>query len=107
MSSKGGFIYIITNKNRTVLYIGSTTDIKRRMLEHKSGTIPGFSKKYNCCDLLFFEFFSHIADAAKKETQMKSWKREWKLNLIKTDNPELKDLSKKWFNEDGSLKIEE
>ena len=106
MNSKGGFIYIITNKNRTVLYIGSTTDIKRRILEHKSGAFAGFSKKYNCCDLLFYEFFTHIADAAKRETQIKAWKREWKLNLIKINNPELKDLASEWFNEDGSVKIE-
>jgi len=72
----GGYIYIITNKNRTVLYIGSTTDIKRRIFEHKKRLFGGFSKKYNCCDLLFYEFFPDISDAAKRETQMKAWKRD-------------------------------
>lgn len=88
----GGFVYIITNKYRTVLYIGSTTDIKRRMYEHKNGLFKGFSKKYNCCDLLYVEFFPDIADAAKRETQMKAWKRSWKLELIQKNNPLLLDL---------------
>jgi putative endonuclease len=101
MPAKGGFVYIISNKRRTVLYIGSTTDIKRRMLEHKTGAYPGFSKKYNCCDLLFYEFYSHIADAAKRETQMKAWKRDWKINLIQKDNPEMLDLSRDWLDEKG------
>ena len=100
----GGYLYIITNKNRTVLYIGSTTDIKRRMVEHKKGLLKGFSKKYNCCNLLFFEFFPDIADAAKRETQMKAWKRNWKLELIKKENPELQDLSANWFDEKLNLK---
>ncbi len=76
------------------------------MLEHKLGLYPGFSKKYNCCDLLFFEFFPDIADAAKRETQMKSWKREWKLELIRKGNPNLLDLSMHWFDENGNLKKE-
>jgi len=99
----GGYVYIITNKHRTVLYIGSTTNIKRRMLEHKNGLLKGFSKKYNCCDLLFVDYFIDIADAAKKETQMKAWKRDWKLQLIKVDNPLLVDLSSDWFDEKGNL----
>jgi putative endonuclease len=99
----GGFIYIITNKNRTVLYIGSTTDIKRRIFEHKKRLLNGFSKKYNCCDLLFYEFFPDIADAAKRESQMKAWKRDWKLELIRKGNPALKDLSADWFDANGNL----
>lgn len=99
----GGYIYIITNKYRTVLYIGSTTNIKRRMNEHKHGLLTGFSKKYNCCDLLYFEYFPDMADAAKREKQMKAWKRAWKLELIQKNNINLSDLSADWFDENGNI----
>lgn len=104
MTRKGGWVYIISNKRRTVLYIGSSSNIRQRMFDHKNRTSDGFSKKYNCCDLLYCEFFPDIADAVKRERQMKEWKREWKLNLVKNDNPDLLDLSKDWFDENGTLK---
>ncbi len=100
---KGGYVYIITNKRRTVLYIGSSSNIKQRMFDHKNGTYPGFSKKYNCCDLLYYEFFADISDAVKRERQMKSWKRAWKLELIQKENPYMIDLSNEWFDAKGNL----
>lgn len=104
MVRKGGYVYIVSNKWRTVLYTGSSSAIHQRMFNHKRGFYKGFSKKYNCCDWLYFEFFPDIADAVARERQIKEWKREWKLNLIKKDNPELLDLSKDWFDENGNLK---
>src|SRR5688572_9514790 len=100
----GGIVYIITNKHRTVLYIGVTNNIRRRMLEHKRGTNKGFAQKYNYTDLLYFESFWDIADAIQRETVIKRWKRDWKLELIKMENSDLVDLSIEWFDEHGNLK---
>jgi putative endonuclease len=100
----GGAVYIITNKHRTVLYIGVTNDIRRRMLEHKKVINKGFAKKYQCNELLYFESFWDIADAIQRETVLKRWNRNWKLELIKKENPLLLDLSVDWFDEKGELK---
>jgi len=97
--SKGGGVYIISNKNRTLLYIGVTSDIHRRMFEHKNRIINGFAKKWNCMDLLYFEGFWDIGDAIIREKQMKKWRRDWKLDLIKTSNPLLLDISISWFDD--------
>ena len=102
--SKGGGVYIISNKNRTVLYIGVTSDIFRRMFEHKNRLINGFARQWNCMDLLYFEGHWDIGDAIVREKQMKKWKRDWKLNLIKKENPLLIDLSLEWFDENMQLK---
>lgn len=100
----GGATYIITNKHRTVLYIGVTNNIRRRMYEHKKALNEGFAKKYNCNELLYAEYFWDIADAIQRETVLKKWKRDWKSELIKKENPDLDDLSKDWFDENGELK---
>ncbi len=102
---KGGYIYIMSNRWRTVLYIGLTSDIKERVWQHKTGFFKGFTKKYNCVDLLYFEFFPDIGDAVVREKQMKAWKRDWKMELIKKENPDLKDLSVDWFDEQANLKV--
>jgi putative endonuclease len=87
------FVYILSNKHDTVLYTGVTNNLERRLYEHKSGLVNGFSKKYNLHKLLYYEVFSSIRDAIAREKQLKNWRREWKLNLIKTTNPDLVDLS--------------
>ncbi|WP_218972162.1 GIY-YIG nuclease family protein [Labilibaculum filiforme] len=89
---KGGYIYILSNKNRTTLYIGVTSDLDRRIAEHVEGEGSKFSSKYNLTDLVYFEEFDDIGDAILREKQLKNWRREWKMNLIKSLNPELKDL---------------
>ena len=89
---KGGYIYILSNKNRTTLYIGVTSDLDRRIAEHVEGEGSKFSSKYNLTDLVYFEEFDDISEAIAREKQLKNWKREWKINLIKRLNPELKDL---------------
>ena len=89
---KGGCIYILSNKNRTTLYIGVTSDLDRRIAEHVEGEGSKFSSKYNLTDLVYFEEFDDISEAIAREKQLKNWKREWKINLIKSLNPELKDL---------------
>jgi putative endonuclease len=88
-----GFVYVMSNKVRSVLYIGVTNDLIRRVHEHKSGVIEGFTKRYKCKYLIYYEYFDNIENAIKREKQLKNWKRDWKLDLIKKMNPNLKDLS--------------
>jgi putative endonuclease len=89
---KGGYIYIVTNKNRTVIYIGVTSDLSTRSDQYKKGLGSSFAKKYNCTDLVYYEFFERIEGAIEREKQLKNWKRVWKDELIKGFNPQLKDL---------------
>jgi putative endonuclease len=86
------YLYLIINYTNSVLYLGVTNDIKRRINEHKDGINNGFSKKYNCNKLVWFEKYSDIRLAIEKEKSMKKWKREYKLNLIIEKNSDWKDL---------------
>ena len=93
---KQAYIYIMSNYDRTVLYIGVTNNLERRITEHKEGIGSKFTQKYNCVYLIYHERIQGIEQAIKREKQLKNWKREWKINLIKEINPELKDLSEAW-----------
>ena len=75
-----------------VLYIGVTNDLRRRYWEHKQGRIEGFTQKYKCKKLVYYEYFTDINCAIRKEKQLKNWHRDWKLNLIKQGNPNFIDL---------------
>jgi putative endonuclease len=97
---KYSFVYIMSNKNRTVLYIGVTNNIEERVKQHKSGCGSAFTKKYNATELLYFEKILRFDLAIDREKQLKNWHKEWKWNLIKTDNPELKDQAAEWFTEE-------
>ena len=94
---KTGYVYIMSNKNRTTFYIGVTNDIARRVAEHKEGSGSKFTAKYKLHDLVYFEVIYDIEQAIRREKQLKNWHREWKLNLIKELNPEMKDLSEMIF----------
>ena len=98
------WVYFMANAYNNVLYIGITNDLFRRVYEHKSHKIKGFSYKYNCDKLVYFEEFSYVNDAILREKQLKNWKREWKNNLVNTINPDWSDLSLKW---DKDLRNEE
>lgn len=87
------FVYILSNKHRTVFYIGVTNDIQRRVAEHKDFKGSSFCKRYNVTDLMYYEYTHDIYAAITREKQLKNWHRDWKINLIKQDNPEMKDLS--------------
>ncbi|KKP58699.1 MAG: excinuclease ABC subunit C [Candidatus Gottesmanbacteria bacterium GW2011_GWA1_34_13] len=93
MSRFSYYVYIITNKLRTVFYIGITNNLDRRIYEHKHDSIEGFSKQYKLHNLVYFEEYPSVTDAITREKQLKGWHREWKINLIKTINPSLKDLT--------------
>ena len=96
---KYGFVYILSNKNRTTLYIGVTNNIERRVLEHKAGIGSAFTKRYNVHDLMYWERIYGMGKAIAREKQLKNWHKEWKWNLIKENNPGLKDLAADWFTE--------
>ena len=80
------------NKGRSTLYVGVTNDLLRRINEHRMGLNESFSKKYNLYKLVYYERFYGPCLANRREKQLKRWHRDWKLNLIKKGNPELRDL---------------
>jgi putative endonuclease len=88
----GGTVYIVTNKKNGVPYIGVTNNIARRIWEHKSGDIKGFTKRYNLDKLVWYEGLTDITQAIQREKQIKEWKRDWKIQLIETSNPDWNDL---------------
>lgn len=84
-------LYIMASESGT-LYIGMTNDLKRRVYEHKEELIEGFSKKYNCKKLVYYEYFTDVKHCIEREKQIKNWRREKKENLIRKVNPSWKDL---------------
>ena len=86
------YTYILANKSDTTLYIGVTNDLERRVKEHRSGMIPGFTQKYSCHKLVYFEEFSDVEQAIAREKQLKKWSRAKKDALIDTKNKEREDL---------------
>ena len=90
--SKQGFIYILTNKHNTTLYLGVTNDLRRRVAEHKLHINIGFTDKYNIEKLVYYEIHEQIYDAIQREKLLKKWRREWKDALINDLNPEWNDL---------------
>lgn len=94
---KQSYVYIITNKNNTVLYTGVTSDLVKRMYQHKSKTFKGFAAKYNCEKLVYFETFDSFEMAIGREKQIKKYKRFKKINLIEKENSGWKDLSDGWL----------
>ncbi|MCX6640937.1 MAG: GIY-YIG nuclease family protein [bacterium] len=89
---RNSYVYILANKRNGTLYIGVTTDLIRRISEHKRDLIGGFTKKYCCHQLVYFEEHDSVEQAIVREKNMKEWKRKWKLELIEKTNPDWKDL---------------
>jgi putative endonuclease len=87
------YVYILANKSNSVIYIGVTNDLNRRLCEHKSGEIKGFTKKYNINKLVYYEEYSNIDDAITREKQLKHWTRIKKNRLIESTNPLWEDMS--------------
>ena len=86
------YVYILASKRIGTLYVGVTNDLVRRIYEHKSGLVEGFTKKYGVHQLVYYEEFDSISDALEREKKIKKWKRSWKVELIERDNPEWNDL---------------
>jgi putative endonuclease len=96
------YVYILASFTR-VLYIGSTTDITRRILEHKQKVLPGFTAKYHVDRLVHLEEYTTRLDASNRERELKGWIRKKKIALIVETNPDWNDLSSDWFDEvDGN-----
>ncbi|MCX6746346.1 MAG: GIY-YIG nuclease family protein [Candidatus Parcubacteria bacterium] len=95
------WIYIMMNKSNSVNYTGITNDLERRVWEHKNSTnVNSFTSKYNINKLVYFEDFYTPESAIAREKQIKGLSREKKLNLIKEMNPEFKDLSEEWYQDE-------
>ena len=94
---KPGYVYILTNSRKTVLYTGVTSDLRRRLYQHKHKLIKGFTHQYNCDRLVWFEKADEISTAIMREKQIKAGSRGKKEALINVTNPGWKDLSENWF----------
>ena len=93
------FVYTLASKRNGTLYIGTTNDLVRRVPEHKTGSVPGFTDRYAVRTLVYYEVFDSAYDAIVREKRMKKWKRQWKLELIEAHNPKWQEL----FADDGSV----
>jgi putative endonuclease len=89
---KGGWVYILTNKYDGVLYIGVTSDLLKRIWEHREGVVAGFTRRYGLKMLVYFEWHDEITLAIQREKNLKHWPRAWKIDLINSVNPDWTDL---------------
>ncbi len=86
-------VYIMASRRNGTLYVGMTSDLVRRVYEHKNGVVPGFTKRYGVHRLVYFESTSDVRIAAQRERTLKRWNRAWKIALIEKGNPDWTDLS--------------
>lgn len=86
------FVYLLTNRRYGTLYVGVTSDLVKRIYEHRSKFVDGFSKQHDLSRLVWFEVHENILAAIAREKLIKKWHRDWKINLIQVGNPEWKDL---------------
>ncbi|HXP96167.1 MAG TPA: GIY-YIG nuclease family protein [Telmatospirillum sp.] len=89
---RGGWVYIMTNRPNGTLYVGVTSDLARRVCEHRDGVVDGFTKRYGLKRLVFVECHEDIQTALQREKTLKHWPRAWKVNLILSSNPDWNDL---------------
>ncbi len=95
------YVYILASQRNGTIYIGVTSDLIKRIYEHKQGVVEGFTKKYGVKTLVYYEPFGDVSIAIHRETQMKKWNRKWKIELIEKENPDWKDLYEeitKWLD---------
>jgi putative endonuclease len=92
------YVYILTNKLNTVLYVGVTRDLQNRVSEHKLKIYKGFTAKYECNKLVYYEEYQWIQDAIAREKQLKAGSRQKKIDLIVAENPMWNDLSADWYD---------
>ncbi|MFC1609248.1 GIY-YIG nuclease family protein [Patescibacteria group bacterium] len=88
-------VYILANKKRGTLYVGVTSNLQKRIWEHKNKSVKGFTDKYDCKRLVYFEQTENVASALSREKQLKKWRRDWKVKLIEKDNLSWRDLYEK------------
>jgi putative endonuclease len=90
--NKPGYVYIVASQRNGTIYVGSTSDLPQRAYRHREGTIPGFTRKYGCKMLVWYQAYDDLDAARYRELQMKEWKRAWKLKVIEEMNPDWSDL---------------
>jgi len=98
--TKHYYVYILASLSGT-LYIGITDNLERRMVEHKESLIPGFTKQYDVNRLVYLEVYTDVRNAIRREKQLKGWRREKKIALIRITNPSWKDLAREWYESRG------
>jgi putative endonuclease len=91
-SMAGGYVHILTNRPNGILYVGVTNDLIRRVFEHRSGFVDGFTMRHGLKRLVYFEKFDDIRDAIQREHNIKHWPRAWKVRMILAGNPAWDDL---------------
>ena len=89
---KSGYVYIMASSRNGTLYIGVTSDLPKRAWEHRNRVVPGFTRRYGCKLLVWYQAYDDIQQARLRERQMKKWKRIWKLSEIEQTNPDWQDL---------------
>lgn len=92
-----GYVYILASRRNGTIYIGVTSDLPCRIHEHKIGAVRGFTRRYGCKILVWYQAFDQLDEARRRELQMKEWKRAWKLRIIEEMNPEWHDLYETLF----------
>jgi putative endonuclease len=95
MNDKHYYVYILCNKRNGTFYIGMTSDLIKRVWQHKNGAVEGFTKQYGLKTLVYFEQYKDVKDAILREKRIKKWNRQWKINLIEKNNPSWNDLYEK------------
>lgn len=88
------YVYILTTKNNAAFYVGITSDLPKRIWQHKEKRADGHTKKYNISKLVYFETFDDPDNAIKREKRLKRWNRDWKIKIIEEGNPNWNDLYK-------------
>ena len=99
--SKQYYVYMMSNRKNGTLYVGVTSDIEKRVWEHKNKVIKGFTEKYNLQNLVYFEIFNDPYNAIKREKRLKFYLRKWKIDLIEKENPNWLDLYKDFYRSFG------
>ena len=89
---KYSYIYILASQRNGTLYVGITSDLLKRVWQHKNKVFGGFTEKYGVDKLVYYEIYENISDAINREKKLKKWDRKWKINLIEKDNPNWLDL---------------
>jgi len=95
--------YIMASRRNGTLYVGVTSDLWLRVWQHKNGRFEGFSKKYGCVYLVWYERHPHLGPAFSREKAIKHYVRKWKLDLIEAENPQWRDLADDWYEESTSV----
>jgi len=95
--SKTYYVYILASRKNGTLYAGVTSDLERRIYEHKNNIIKGFTQKHNVHNLVYFEETNDVNEALLLEKRIKKWNIAWKIELIEKSNPDWKDLAEKWY----------